>query len=282
MTALHTTGDTMRPLDDWPVAARRAVRGVFTDIDDTLTSSGAITDDALQALHDLQAAGIPVLAITGRAVGWCRPKIQQWPVYAMGAEGGAVLLLPPRSNGDGVPRKRYLHDAATRARHDALLQEVAARVLQAVPGLQIAPGAEGRETDIAFDHHEHADLPPEDLARVRQLLLDAGLTVAVSSIHIHGCVEAHDKFVGACWIVRELFGRDLRNELAHWAFVGDSANDEAMFRAFAHTSVGVANVREAAGGLQHWPAYVTPGARGAGFAQVARALLASRSAVARA
>ncbi len=266
----------MQALADWSLAARRAVRGVFTDIDDTLTTAGAITADALQALRDLQAAGIPVLAITGRAVGWCQPKIRDWPVQAMGAEGGAVLLLPPQPGDTALPRKRYLHDDATRARHHARLQEVAARVLQAVPGLQIAPGAEGRETDIAFDHHEHANLPPAELARVRQMLLDAGLTVAVSSIHIHGCVQAHDKFVGACWMVRELFGRELRDELAQWAFVGDSANDEAMFQALADTSIGVANVREAAGGLRHWPRFVTAGERGAGFAEVARALLASR------
>ncbi len=266
----------MQALSDWPLAERSAVRGVFTDIDDTLTTAGTITDDALAALHDLRAAGIPVIAITGRAVGWCMPKVQAWPVLAMGAEAGAVLLLPPTPGSGAVPEKRYPNDVATRARHRQRLHDVSDQILRAMPGLQIAPGAEGRETDIAFDHHEHANLSSEDLARVRQLLLDAGLTVAVSSIHIHGCVEPHDKFLGACWIVRELFGRELRDELDHWAFVGDSANDEAMFRAFARTSVGVANVRDVAGGLQHWPAYVTPSARGAGFAEVARALLAAR------
>lgn len=266
----------MQALADWPLAARRAVRGVFTDIDDTLTTAGAITDDALGALHDLRAAGIPVIALTGRAVGWCTPKARTWPVLAMGAEAGAVLLLPPAPGSGAAPEKRYPNDATTRERHRRRLQEVSDQILRAMPGLQVAPGAEGRETDIAFDHHEHANLSPEDLARVRQLLLDAGLTVAVSSIHIHGCVEPHDKFLGACWIVRELFGRELRDELDQWAFVGDSANDEAMFRAFAHTSIGVANVREGAGGLQHWPAYITPSARGAGFAEVAQLLLAAR------
>jgi len=266
----------MRSLADWPLPERRAVRGVFTDIDDTLTTAGTITADALAALHSLRDAGIPVITITGRAVGWCLPKIQDWPVVAMGAEAGAVLLLPPAPGGNGQPEKRYPNDAETRARHQQRLQQVSEQVLRAVPGLRVAPGADGRETDIAFDHHEHADLSPAQLARVRQLLLDAGLTVAVSSIHIHGCVEPHDKFVGACWIVRELFGRNLRDELDQWAFVGDSANDEAMFRAFARTSVGVANVREGAGGLQHWPAWITEGARGAGFAEVARALVTAR------
>ena len=42
----------MKPLDLWPTAARRELAGVFTDIDDTLTTEGAITPDALQACYD--------------------------------------------------------------------------------------------------------------------------------------------------------------------------------------------------------------------------------------
>jgi hydroxymethylpyrimidine pyrophosphatase-like HAD family hydrolase len=56
----------MLPLAAWPLEARRRIRGVFTDIDDTLTTEGAITPDALQALADLQAAGVVVIPITGR------------------------------------------------------------------------------------------------------------------------------------------------------------------------------------------------------------------------
>ncbi len=33
----------MRPLSDFPVDARRAIRGVFCDIDDTLTTQGRLT-----------------------------------------------------------------------------------------------------------------------------------------------------------------------------------------------------------------------------------------------
>ncbi len=37
----------MLPLSAWPLEDRRRVRGVFTDIDDTLTTEGAITPEAL-------------------------------------------------------------------------------------------------------------------------------------------------------------------------------------------------------------------------------------------
>ena len=74
------------------------LRGVFTDIDDTLTTDGAITADALQALGALKAAGLHVIPITGRPVGWSEPFAQVWPVDAIVAENGAVALLPPARN----------------------------------------------------------------------------------------------------------------------------------------------------------------------------------------
>jgi hydroxymethylpyrimidine pyrophosphatase-like HAD family hydrolase len=57
--------------------------------------------------------------------------------------------------------------------------------------------------------------------------------------------------------------------------VGDSTNDQLMFRHFA-LSVGVANLMRFAEELTDWPAYITPGERGAGFAQVADRVLAVR------
>lgn len=66
--------------------------GIFTDIDDTLTTDGAITPDAHQALADLNAAGLSVVAITGHPVGWNEPFAAQWPVDAIVAEKGVVGL----------------------------------------------------------------------------------------------------------------------------------------------------------------------------------------------
>ena len=80
----------MQALRLWPAAQRRQVLGVFTDIDDTLTTEGAITADALQALQRLKQAGMPVVAITGRPVGWSVPFASTWPVDAIVAENGAV------------------------------------------------------------------------------------------------------------------------------------------------------------------------------------------------
>ncbi len=60
-----------------------AVRGVLTDIDDTLTSEGAIPMGVVAALAALRAAGLPVIAVTGRPMGWSRAVAEQTPLAAV-------------------------------------------------------------------------------------------------------------------------------------------------------------------------------------------------------
>ena len=246
--------------------------GIFTDIDDTLTTEGAITDDALQALTHLQAAGLHVVPITGRPVGWSEPFAQSWPVDAIVAENGAVALVHQA----GQPlRKLYQQDPDTRSRNFARMQQVLARIEREVPGARRALDSAGRETDIAIDHSEFTRLPQAQIEAVVRLMQAEGMTATVSSIHINGWYGEHDKLAGARWIVRKLFDRDLDHELDRWVYVGDSTNDQVMFRHFAH-SVGVANIRRFEAQLAHPPRYITHGERGTGFAELVTHLLRGR------
>ncbi|MCO4094776.1 MAG: HAD-IIB family hydrolase [Acidovorax sp.] len=269
----------MQALNHWPPEARRDLVGVFTDIDDTLTTEGAITPDALQALADLKAAGLMVIPITGRPIGWCEPFMTgpegtTWPVDAMVAENGAVAFA--RSPGLGQPlTKLYQQDADTRLANQTRMREIAALVAAEAPGVALSSDSAGRETDIAFDYAEFARHTPETVQQVLAVLQHAGMQTTVSSIHIHGCFGDFNKWQGANWIVRELLGRNLAQELDRWVFVGDSGNDQAMFQHFTH-SVGVANIARFAPQLTHLPRYVARGERGAGFAEVARAVLQGR------
>ncbi len=262
----------MKPLDAWPLDVRRGLVGVLTDIDDTLTTDSAITPDALAALSALREAGLKVMAVTGRPVGWSEPFARDWPVQAIVAENGAVALV---READGQLRKIYQQDATTRERNFRRLQEVLLHIEQTVPGARRAQDSAGRETDIAIDHSEFTKLPTERIEQVVSLMRAQGLHATVSSIHINGWIGDHDKLSGARWIVRELLGRDLEAEIGRWVYVGDSTNDERMFARFPH-GVGVANIRRFASLLRHPPRYVAEGERGAGFAQVADAVLAAR------
>jgi hydroxymethylpyrimidine pyrophosphatase-like HAD family hydrolase len=144
-----------------------------------------------------------------------------------------------------------------------------------VPGATLAQDSAGRECDIAIDHSEFVHLDDGAIARVVAILRREGLNATVSSIHVNGWIGEHSKLTAAHWMVRRLFGRDLAAEIGRWVYVGDSTNDQAMFAAFP-LSVGVANLRRFAGQLQVWPAYMTDGERGAGFAEVAQAVLRRR------
>ena len=146
-----------------------------------------------------------------------------------------------------------------------------------IPAAVLSRDSSGRETDLAFDYKEFENLAPEVVQQIVAQLQSHGMETSVSSIHIHGCFGRFDKWTGAQWIVRELFKRELAAELDQWVFVGDSGNDQAMFQHFKH-SVGVANINRFAAQLEHWPRYVTPSERGAGFAEVARAILQARQA----
>ena len=260
----------MLDLTHWPIEDRRHIIGVFTDIDDTLTTHGAITPDAQHALAQLKAAGLHVVPITGRPVGWSEPFARDWPVDALVAENGAVALVR-QPEAAGV-RKLYQQDLSTRSANFTRMQQVAQRVLRELPNARLAQDSAGRETDIAIDHSEFTHLAPAHIAQVVQIMQSEGMNATVSSIHINGWFGAHNKLAGARWIVRELLGRELDAEIARWVYVGDSTNDQLMFEHFPH-SVGVANIRRFETELTHLPRYITQGERGAGFAEVAHALL---------
>ena len=268
----HPTTERMLSLAQWPAAARGQLAGIFTDIDDTLTTEGAITPDALQALAALKTAGLQVVAITGRPVGWSEPFAKAWPLDAIVAENGAVAL---ERQPEGTLRKRYQQDLATRTANYARMQQVLAQIEHEMPGVVRATDSAGRECDIAIDHSEFAHLSQAQIDEVVQRMRDEGMHATVSSIHINGWYGDHNKLVGARWIVRELWGRDLDAELGLWAYVGDSTNDQLMFKTFAN-SIGVANVARFVPQLKDLPRYVTQGERGAGFAEVAAAVLAAR------
>ena len=247
------------------------VRGVLTDIDDTLTTDGRIPMGVIAALAALREAGLPVIAVTGRPLGWSREVALPTPLTAVVAENGAVALREV----DGDAGIEFADPELVRAANSLRLRAVAARIVAEIPGATLSRDSVGRATDIAIDHAEFAHLDPAQIERVVALMKSEGMNATVSSIHVNGWFGAHTKLTGAIWIVRRVLGRDLDRERDAWLYVGDSTNDEPMFAAFP-LSVGVANIADFADRLQQWPKYVTSLDRGRGFIEIAESLLAAR------
>src|ERR1700675_2296910 len=82
----------MKPLAALPDIARKNIRCVLTDIDDTLSTRGRITAEAYAAMEELHAAEYLIIPVTGRPAGWCDHIARMWPVDAVVGENGALYM----------------------------------------------------------------------------------------------------------------------------------------------------------------------------------------------
>ena len=266
----------MRPLAEFSPESRASIRGVLFDIDDTLTTDGRLTADAYAAVEALKSAGLLVLPVTGRPAGWCDHIARMWPVDGVVGENGAFYFA--FDHPDKKLKKRFVKSAREREGDRKRLTRVAERILREVPGTALASDQPYREADIAIDFCEDVPaLPREEILRIQAIMEAEGLTAKISSIHVNGWFGGYDKLSTTKLFMRERLRLDLDTHNAEFVFVGDSPNDQPMFAYFQH-SVGVANVKKFLDLISTGPAYVTEASCGAGFAELANALLASRHA----
>jgi HAD superfamily hydrolase (TIGR01484 family) len=264
----------MRPLREMPRDAAKRVRGVLTDIDDTLTTDGRLTSEAYSALERLERAGLAVVPITGRPAGWCDHIARMWPVAGVVGENGALWMRYDRPAKKLV--KRFVVPDAERRQHRSRLMRIAARIMAEVPGSALATDQLYREGDLAIDFREDVPpLPREAVDAIVAIMHDEGMTAKVSSIHVNGWFGDHDKLGMTRTFVAEVLGVDLDAERDRFVFAGDSGNDAPMF-AFFPLSVGMANVRDFLDRIDTPPAFVTDGEAGEGFVELAEFLLANR------
>jgi HAD superfamily hydrolase (TIGR01484 family) len=263
----------MRALVEFSLEARRAIRGVLFDIDDTLTTDGRLTAGAYVAMERLQRAGLLTIPITGRPAGWCDHIARMWPVNGVVGENGAFWFRYDHRARRML--RRYVDDDTTREHHRSRLQDIGQEILAAVPGCAIAADQHYRETDLAIDFCEDVPrLAREAVERIVEHMRANGLTAKVSSIHVNGWFGDYDKLTMARQLMHAAFGVDLDAARGEYVFVGDSPNDAPMFGFFPH-AVGVANIHDFGALISQWPAYVSTHRCGEGFAEIVEALLAT-------
>ncbi len=264
----------MRPLAEFPPGARRRIRGVLFDIDDTLTTGGRLTAPAYAAMEALQRARLLVVPVTGRPAGWCDHIARMWPVDAVIGENGALCFRYDHAARKMV--RRYVSSAEQRAADRSRLAAIRDRIVEQVPGCAVAADQHYRETDLAIDYCEDVPrLPPAAVDSIVSLMRQQGLTAKISSIHVNGWFGGYDKLSMAKTMMSECFGIALDARRDEFVFAGDSPNDAPMFAYFPH-AVGVANIQAFSGQLSASPAYVTQAESGAGFCELADFLLAAR------
>ena len=264
----------MKPLASCPRAVLGNIRGVFTDIDETVSSAGHLTAEAYGALEALKKAGLLVVPVTGRPAGWCDHIARFWPVDAVVGENGAFWMWHDRKV--GRLRTRFVQSDAERADGRRRLEAVRADVLREVKGTAIASDQPYRLADLAIDFCEDVPpLPRADVERIVAIFKRHGAEAKISSIHVNGWFGDYDKLTTTRAMMAELFDVDIDTAREAYVFSGDSPNDSPMFRFFPN-GVGVANVRDFADAMPHLPAWITAARSGAGFVELARALIAAR------
>jgi hydroxymethylpyrimidine pyrophosphatase-like HAD family hydrolase len=144
-----------------------------------------------------------------------------------------------------------------------------------MPHVKLADDNHGRRADVAWDIGERVTLAEADVTKLARLVLEERARTTRSSVHLHATYERDDKASGVVRFLHATFGADAGMALHRYAFAGDSANDAACFSAF-RTTFGVANVRAFVDRLSVPPRYIASGERGAGFAEIARAILDAR------
>jgi HAD superfamily hydrolase (TIGR01484 family) len=254
------------------------VSGVFTDIDDTVTTEGRLTAEAYGALESLVKAGLRVVPVTGGPAGWCDHMARTWGVDAVIGEGGAFYFYRDGSTGKLV--KRFWCDDESRAGKRQMMEAARESVLAEFPGVSLSSDQNYREVDLAIEltNARGSSLPESIIEDITAILKRRGMTSKISSIHINAYFGDYDKLEMAKLMVKERWGEDLAASRGRWLFIGDSLNDASMFEFFP-LSVGVANVVKIASKLPVQPRYFTSGEGGTGFAEMARALLAAKGRV---
>jgi HAD superfamily hydrolase (TIGR01484 family) len=249
----------------------RGIRGVLTDLDDTLSTDGRLDPEAFAAMGRLRDAGIRVVPVTGRSAGWCDHMARLWPVDAVIGETGAFYMVREAGGVRTVFTPTEAELAMARSRHEAIAADILARS----PGAAIAGDQPFRLVDLAIDIGEAvAPLAPQQVADIVELMRSHGMNAQPSSIHVNGWYGEFDKGRTALKLLREHFGESASEAASGWVCVGDAPNDAPLFAAFRH-SVGVANLLSRVDRMPVLPAWITSKACGAGFAELADHILAA-------
>lgn len=145
-TAPNSGKHEIFPLEALDGTTRRAIRGVLTDFDDTLTCDGLLPAAAYGAIERLHQAGFLVVPVPGRPAGWCDMIARFWPVDAVVGENGAFYYR--YDSAARRVRRVYAVDRCTRGenrqRLDRLAERIKDRQKKDAPTLEAGGGMRGR------------------------------------------------------------------------------------------------------------------------------------------
>lgn len=247
---------------------------IFTDIDDTITTDGMMPASTLEDIWELSGTGINVVLVTGRPAGWCDYFARMWPVAGIIGENGAFYFSYNREEKRMI---RVFHQTDME-RQDGQkgLARISSRVLSEVPGCGVSADQPFRIADLAIDFCE--DVPPlgdESINKICRIIEEEGAVYKVSSIHINCWFGDYDKLTCFDRFLMDFTGSHLDTMQEKIIYIGDSPNDEPMFRKLKHTAA-VNNIVNFLDRMEYYPAYKSSKNSGDGFKEIIYTILTKR------
>ncbi|UKO99512.1 HAD family hydrolase [Nostoc sp. UHCC 0870] len=256
---------SLKPLSSDASADLSNIRLIATDMDGTLTNQGKFSTALLQALEDLQTAGIKVIIVTGRSAGWVNGLNSLMPIAGAIAENGGLFYL------SGSEETVALTPIADFTAHRQHLAVIFTQLKAKFPQIQESADNRFRITDWTFDV---AGLSLDELQTLSNLCHDMDWGFTYSNVQCHIKPQGQEKAIGLLQVLREYFPDYAPEQIVT---VGDSPNDESLFnQSYFPMSVGVANVLKYANQIQYQPVYMTTAAEGEGFCELASYILESK------
>ena len=263
----------MKSLDQIPDTLRRSLRGIFSDIDDTITTNGMLSAEAYTAIENISKRGIEFIPITGRPAGWCDMIARFWPVKGVIGENGAFFFSYDHKKKKMI--RRYIQNEKERLEGRKKLEKIKQKILKEVAGCAVSSDQFSRVSDLAIDFCEDVpQLPIESVKKIEEIFVQSGATAKISSIHVNAWFGNYSKLEMTRVFAKEIFDIDLDLKKDEFVFCGDSPNDEPLFRYFPN-SCGVANVIDFQSEMTYLPTYVSLLKGGKGFIEICKKLLDS-------
>lgn len=267
--------ENIKPLKALTSQEINKIKYILTDVDDTLTLDGKLPPATLQALSDLQQAGIKVVAVTGACAGWCDQMVKLWPLSAVIGENGAFWM---KKSNKGFETYYSIEQQQMQEQQRVLLANLTL-IVERYPDVCFAQDQPFRFCDVAIDIAQNRPrldehIIDELLTEIRSLSIDGQpVKATLSSIHINVWLGDHSKKVSS-----ELFLKH-KEDYQHTQqalYIGDSLNDESMFE-WLETTVGVANIEPYLDQLEYKPAYITQSVAADGFVEFSQHFLKCRN-----
>ncbi len=246
------------------------IKYILCDIDDTLTHEGKLLSESYDSLWRLTSHGLNVVPITGRPAGWCEMIARFWPVEGVVGENGAFYYYYNKNK----MHRKYSQDEKVRTENSKKLLKIQNEILTKVKGTDIASDQFCRVVDLAIDFCEDVPaIPEKEIQKIVDIFKSHGAEAKISSIHVNGWFGQHDKLTTTLDFLNERWNlKDEKKIKDEVLFIGDSPNDEPMFKYFEHT-VGVKNIQKYLPQLEFKPKYICNLEGGLGFQEMANILL---------